>query len=75
MKITFKNLEGHLDYLPQLQIYVAEFIIEERVFSFSGENKLELYKHISEQLEPYVAQTYFDVNLVGIKGKEMTFAG
>lgn len=73
MKIQFKDLIGNLDYFPQLQIYVAEFIIGKRVFSFSGENKVELYRHISTCLEPYVTPDYFNLNLFEEKaGKGMT---
>lgn len=73
MKIQFKNLIGTLDYFPQLQLYVAEFIIEERHFAFSGENKIELYRHISMSLEPYVEPSYLDLNLLGEKSaKRMT---
>ncbi len=69
MKIQFKNLFGTLSYLPQLQLYTAEFIIGQRNFSFSGENKLELYRHIAVQLEPYVI---YDLNLDEATGKAMT---
>lgn len=73
MKIQFKNLVGELEYLPHLQIYVAEFVVNERHFSFSGENKMELYKHISKDLEPYISPDYFNINLFGeTTGKAMT---
>ncbi len=73
MKLRFKNLIGQLDYFPNLQIYVAEFIIEERFFSFSGSNKAELYQHISASLDPFVVESYFDLNLLDEKtGNAMT---
>lgn len=73
MKIQFKNLMGELEYLPHLQIYVAEFIVNGRHFSFSGESKIELYKHISVTLEPYISADYFNINLFdGTTGKAMT---
>lgn len=63
MKIQFKNLLGQLEYLPHLQIYIAEFIVEGRYFSFSGGNKIELYNHISKSLTPYVPSDYFNLKL------------
>lgn len=53
MKIKYKNLMGSLKYFPQLKIYIAEFIIGERVFSFSGENEFELYNLFSKRLDAY----------------------
>ncbi len=73
MKVQFKNLTGDLEYLPHLQIYVAEFIVGEKYFSFSGENKIELYKHISISLAPYVSTDYFNLKLFDdTLGKAMT---
>ena len=66
MKIQYKNLVGSLAYLPQLQIYVAEFIIGERIFSFSGENRVKLYKYISEKLEPYVTKAKSSISIISI---------
>lgn len=62
MKIQYKNLEGSIEYVSQLKLYVGEFIIKDRVFSFSGENKVELYQHMLEQLKPYVKEGYMNKN-------------
>lgn len=73
MKIQFKNLMGELEYFPHLQIYVAEFTVRGRYFSFSGENKMELYRHISKSLAPYISADYFNLNLFDeTMGKAMT---
>jgi hypothetical protein len=76
MKIQYKNLVGCLTYLPLLKIYVAEFIVGERVFSFSGENEFELYKNFSSRLDPYAknSPSYFDLKIFEITGKERTLS-
>jgi predicted HicB family RNase H-like nuclease len=76
MKIQYKNLVGSITYLPALKIYVAEFVVGERVISFSGENEFELYKCFSSRLDPYVTLTasYRDLKFFPTTGKERTLA-
>ncbi len=74
MKIQYKNLVGTIIYLPPLKIYVAEFVVGERVISFSGENEVELYKCFPSRLDPYVIYiaSYRDLKFFPTTGNERT---